>query len=323
MTMAEIESSSSRPPRKRRWRVLGLGCVAIDQAFLLERFPGPDEKVRFDSCHRRVGGTTATALMAAAQVVDGVGYAGVWGEGDEFGEVGRMFDLMNIDRTRVISIPDARPIQSITLASQQAGERSDRRVLYNLDGVTSLVDKGPSEEVVANTDVLLVDHFGMQGMIQACQIAHRHGCQVVADFESDGRPEFGELLELPDHLILSGPFAAKITGQPSPLDAAHQLARDGARTVVITLGGAGCAYEEQGQRIPQVFQLGHAIDGDTTGCGDVFHGVYAATLSLRMPLSERLRYSSVAARLWIERESFHTPPPDRKKIEAALAGLRS
>lgn len=320
MTMAE-ERSSQDTKFQRRYRVLGIGCVAIDQAFLLERFPGPDEKVRFDSRHQRVGGTTATALMAASRVINGVGYAGIWGDGDEFAFVARTFDLLNVNRTHVIPISRARPIQSITLASQHSGERTDRRVLYGLDGVTPLPDEGPSEAAIANTDVLLVDHFGMQGMIQACHVAKRHGCQIVADFESDARPEFAELLELPNHLILSEPLAAKITSKQSPLESANQLAQDGQRTVVITLGGAGCVYQEAGERVPQAFQLGPSIEGDTTGCGDVFHGVYAATLALRMPLCQRLRYASMAARLWIERESFHAPPPDRANIEAALAAL--
>jgi sulfofructose kinase len=322
MTAADERPLSESGTSKRRWRVVGLGCVAIDQAFLMERFPGPDEKVRFDSSHRRVGGTTATALMAAAQVVEGVAYAGVWGQGDEFDAVGKTFDELNIDRTHVISILNARPIQSVTLASHHQGERSDRRVLYSLDGVTPLVDKGPKEEVIAHSEVLLVDHFGMQGMIEACHVARRHGCQIVADFESDARPEFSELLELPNHLILSEPFAEKITGRQSPSEAANQLARGGSRTVVITLGGAGCVYQEAGCEEPEAFQMGPPIEGDTTGCGDVFHGVYAATLALRMPLGERLRYASAAARLWIGRESFHAPPPSRAKIASEIAALR-
>jgi sulfofructose kinase len=36
---------------------------------------------------------------------------------------------------------------------------------------------------------------------------------------------------------------------------------------------------------------------DTTGCGDVFHGVYAAALAEGLPLEKRVKLASAAAAL--------------------------
>jgi sulfofructose kinase len=38
-------------------------------------------------------------------------------------------------------------------------------------------------------------------------------------------------------------------------------------------------------------------EADTNGCGDVFHGVYAAALSEGMPASTRIRFASAVAAL--------------------------
>ena len=57
---------------------------------------------------------------------------------------------------------------------------------------------------------------------------------------------------------------------------------------------------------------------DTTGCGDVFHGAYAAGLAAGLPLAERVRLASAAAALKATRAGGQAGIPTRRTVEAFL-----
>jgi sugar/nucleoside kinase (ribokinase family) len=52
---------------------------------------------------------------------------------------------------------------------------------------------------------------------------------------------------------------------------------------------------------------------DTTGCGDVFHGAYAAGLSRGLALPERIRFASAAAALKARGRGGQAGIPTRKR----------
>ena len=89
-----------------------------------------------------------------------------------------------------------------------------------------------------------------------------------------------ELLALVDHLIVPERFARQATGVNDPARATEALWSDDRAAVVVTCGPAGCWYlGEPSQEGPRHYPA-PAIDVvDTTGCGDVFHGAYAAGIA--------------------------------------------
>ncbi len=132
--------------------------------------------------------------------------------------------------------------------------------------------------------VLFVDHYGVEGMTRAARIARTAGLPVVADLERDEFPGFDGLLELVDHLIVSRAFAARRTGRDDPAAAVRRLGSPGRCVVVVTCGDEGCWYREEGS--DAVHQPAYRVPVvDTTGCGDVFHGAYAAALARGLDLS--------------------------------------
>lgn len=76
--------------------------------------------------------------------------------------------------------------------------------------------------------------------------------------------------------------------------------------MVVTGGEEGCWYVEE-NRILKHFPAFKVKAIDTTGCGDVFHGVYSACLAAGLPIHERIRFASGAAAM----KSLH---PERKKV---------
>ena len=166
--------------------------------------------------------------------------------------------------------------------------------------------------------MLFVDHFGVEGMTRAAQIAHAAGIPVVADFESDRMPGFDGLLALVDHLIVSQEFAEKLTGESCAAVAAKQLSRGRAATIV-TCGSAGRWFLSQDEPTLTRQRPAYAVAAvDTTGCGDVFHGAYASALARGLDMEERVRFASAAAALKATQRGGQGGIPTRAAVEAFL-----
>ncbi|MBE0697189.1 MAG: carbohydrate kinase family protein, partial [Anaerolineaceae bacterium] len=79
-------------------------------------------------------------------------------------------------------------------------------------------------------------------------------------------------------LIISRDFAARLTGHNRIEDMLEDLSILPRSATIITAGSMGCWYVTNDcpvQHIP-AFPV-HVVD--TTGCGDVFHGTYAAAIA--------------------------------------------
>lgn len=271
--------------------VLGLGCVAVDDLLYLPHFPQVEEKVRLRTRMRQCGGLSATALVAASRLGATCAYAGVLGSNELSDFVRATFEREGIALDWLRTIPEARPIHSTILVDESARTRT---VLFDLTGTVGAAIDHPPESVLTSTRVLYVDHYGLEGMTRAARIARGHGIPVVADLERDEWPGFDGLLELVDHLIVSEGFALRRTQTVTPEDAVRALWTPARRVVVVTCGEAGCRYTDDGVTIAAMPAFSVATV-DPTGCGDVFHGAYAAMLARGMPLVERLRFASAAA----------------------------
>jgi sulfofructose kinase len=58
---------------------------------------------------------------------------------------------------------------------------------------------------------------------------------------------------------------------------------------------------------------------DTTGCGDVFHGAYAAGLAQGLGLDERLRLAAATAAIKATQKGGQTGIPSRAVVEQFLS----
>ena len=69
----------------KRFDVLGLGAVAVDDLIYVEAYPPPDAKAQVIGRQRRCGGLTSIALVTAARLGARCAYAGALGN-DELSE---------------------------------------------------------------------------------------------------------------------------------------------------------------------------------------------------------------------------------------------
>jgi sugar/nucleoside kinase (ribokinase family) len=275
--------------------ILGLGAVAVDDLLYVPAYPPADSKVQVERRERHCGGLTATALVAASRLGARCAYAGTLGDDELSCFARRRLVEEGIDLTHTRQLPAARPVHSTIVVDQAAQTRT---ILFSCDGFLGAVPEWPADEVVASCRVLFVDHLGVPGMLRAARVARPHGIPVVADLENDDHPRFAELLAEVDHLIVSQGFALRLTGCPAPAAAAQALWTAGRAAVVVTCGAAGCWYIAQDEPAHVRHQPAFRVPVvDTTGCGDVFHGAYAAALVRPMDLAARVQFAAAAAAL--------------------------
>jgi sulfofructose kinase len=296
--------------------ILGIGCVAVDDLVYVEDYPAADSKTQITERERQCGGLTATALVAAARLGARCSFAATLGD-DELSRFALdRLQQEGIDLQWIRRDAEARPIHSIIIIDQRRGTRT---IFYDLDGVQTTGADWPDEDAVRAARVLFVDHVVAEDAIRAAAIARAAGIPVVADLENDRSPRFSELLGLVDHLIVSRSFSEQLTGATDPAEAAQALVTSDRRAVVVTCGDQGCWYWGSDDPVPPRHQPAFEVNVvDTTGCGDVFHGAYAAALAEGLDLASRIRLAAATAALSATRSGGQAGIPARQTVEAFL-----
>ena len=301
---------------QKDYDVLGLGVAAVDDLLYVDTYPPPETKTRVRLRLRQCGGLTGTALVAAARLGASCAYAGMLGN-DELSEfVKKVFAREKIDCRQIVFHAEAVPAHSTIIVDEQ---NHTRTVFASLNGLAGPAETLPREEIIAGSRVLLIDHHGIPGTRRAVEIARRNSIPVVADFERHPGEGFDALVAEVDHLVLSGRFARSLTGQSDPAASIHSLWNDRRRAVAVTCGKEGCYYTTDGKKIEHQSAFDVATV-DTTGCGDVFHGAYAAALARRMPVKKIIAFASATAALKAMQRGGQAGCPSREEVETFMKG---
>jgi ribokinase len=300
--------------------LLGLGVATVDDLLMVEHFPRVNEKQRLLAGVRQGGGLTASALVAAARLGLRPGYLITLGKGEL-----AVFLRERLEREGIVCLedgsrPDAEPFHSLVIVAQSGGERS---VIWRNDKVFP-PRIGPTEmALAARVGCLFVDHVFAADLLGMAEAARRARRPVVGDFERT-TPRSRELMDLTDHLIVPLAYAREALGETemAPETAAAALARRPGRALAcVTDGERGCWFA-LGENPERVFHQGCFSAGrvvDTTGCGDVFHGAYAAGLVKGWPPEERIRRAAAAAALKTLKTGAQDGAPTLEELENFLS----
>ncbi len=296
------------------WDVLGFGAVAVDDLLYLDAFPEPGSKVQVQGARREGGGLAGTALVAAARLGARAAYAGVLGDDELSRFTLAELEQEGVDCSLVLRQPNARPHHSVILVDRSTGSRT---VLSSRVGVVPPPAEMASIETIAACRVLFVDHTVAAFASKAVPLARQLGIPVVADLERV-TPEVLALLPLVDHLVVGERFAAQVTGECAPAAMVERLLVPGRAAVVVTAGERGCWYAGEGTGGEVRHQPALRVQVvDTTGCGDVFHGAYAAMLARGEPLARAVAVATVAAGLKATQPGGRSGIPDWATVVAA------
>ncbi len=298
--------------------VLGLGAVAVDDILYVDEFPQPDGKTHVKAKARAGGGLAGTALVAAARLGVRAGYCGVLDADDLSAYTLAELAREGVDCAPVQRQAGARPYHSVIIVNRTSPQRC---ILYsNADVVVPTAADLPDSLITASK-VLFVDHTVAAAAIRAAAVARQHGIPIVGDIEETDFPEREAFLNSVDHLILNQEMAGRLTGVPDAAGSAAALLRPSGAAVVVTEGAAGSWYVTPGQA-PQHVPAMKVQVVDTTGCGDVFHGAYAACLAWGGDVHSAVQVATVAAGLKARSSGGRAGIPGRAEVEQHLTSTR-
>jgi sugar/nucleoside kinase (ribokinase family) len=191
-------------------------------------------------------------------------------------------------------------------------QTAERTIFYNLDNYQSLQPSELPLEDLKAAKVLIVDGYEPNAAEATLKAVEGTACRSVLDLES-GEPEtFRRLLALGTDVILPMATARTLTSKETPEDVLQGLAGMTKGQLVVTDGILGSwALTPEGIIHQKAFQV-EAVD--TTGCGDVFHGAYAAGLLEGMNLVERLEFAAWMSSITACHVGGRTAIPSRQQI---------
>lgn len=301
-----------------RIEILGLGVATVDDLLVVEHFPRVNEKQKILSSVRQCGGLTATALVAAARLGCRCGYAITLGEGELSSFMRRELTREGISLLERGDNPASEPYHSRILIEESNGERS---VLWD-NSLARPPRIGKVEMALAGkVGCLFVDHIWATDILPLVREARRLGTPVVGDFERT-TANSQELMDLTDHIILPLPYARQLLGESVTAESAVRVyARRPGRTLACVTDGERGAWYALGDHPEQVlhqpiFPMDCVVD--STGCGDVFHGVYAAGIVKGWTPAERIRRAAAAAALKTQKPGAQAGSPTLSQLETFL-----
>jgi ribokinase len=317
----EVSGRAGQAGREARpGRVIVVGSVNVDLVMRLPQLPAPGQTVTggTSTCHH--GGKGANQAVAAARAGAATFFVGAVGAADGQPEVDALAaDGVDVTAIERVSEPTG---YAVVLVDSDRGENqiavaAGANALVSASHVTAAL----SVLCLTRADVVVLSFELPSAALQAAADAARSaGIDPVAN----PAPVLPRSLDLLTGAIITpnaGELAAlaRIAGIPptEPDATARALARRTGAPVIVTLGpdGALLARADGTERFP-----GHHVTvRDTTGAGDTFTGVLAASLAAGQALPDCVRRAVAASALAVTRDGARPGMPSAAAIDELLA----
>lgn len=288
-----------------------VGLAAQDIIFSVEAIPTGPGKIRASARTEVGGGPAANAACAVAAIGGTSKFIGVLG-GDHLGAtIAADLATTGVD----VSAIRHRPGLVSPLSTVVVDPTGERAIVNHTDSDLYESAELPSTHEIDGSAAVLADVRWPEGSITALQ--HARGLEVpgVLDFDL-GYDTDSPLLEAASHVVFSAPALARLTGTDDPADALRSIAKSFGAWVAVTLGDRGSMWLEFGDPVSlPSFEVDVV---DTTGAGDVFHGVFAHALGVGSGTDESMRMATAAAALSCTRMGGRDGIPTGQELQRFL-----
>lgn len=275
--------------------IAGLGMSVLDLMQVVEAFPDAGGVSRVLESAMMGGGPVPTALCAAARygvpavILDRLG--GDWKEGLLRADYAKF----GVETRHLLQEPGRTNTLGTVLVRQGDGER---HLIYDEGDTTPLGIGELPPGVLASCHILHLNGRHWPACLEAAGNVRENGGKVSFDGGAHRYDaKFEELFPFVDLLIVASDFAERAVGLGTRSEQLARLGRWGATLMGITDGVRGSWILAEGEepfhqpafRVPRVV--------DTTGCGDVYHGIFLAALTEGEPPRFAARLASAGAAL--------------------------
>ena len=294
-------------------RVVVIGNCTLDIAFHVPRFPRPGETVLAGGSARDLGGKGANQAVAAARSGAPVAFCAAVGA-DESGDAMRARLVEEGVGTDHLAIPPVPTDESIIYVTPE-GENS----IVSTHAAAASMDMAlarPALEAAGAGDVLLMQGNLAHDVTRACLEEGRRRRAVTVLNPAPIQYGYEAIWPFVDCAIVNEVESEHLAGSADPATAARRLVERGVRHVVVTLGARGALVAEG--EATREFATDPVEAVDTTGAGDVFCGVFAASLARGLAVAPAARGAVRAATLSVTRPGTQRAFPSRSEIERIL-----
>jgi ribokinase len=309
-----VQSIDSQPLKQAR--IVVVGSLNMDLVVRAPRHPQPGETIIGSDFATFPGGKGANQAVAAARLGGLVTMIGRVGD-DLFGEALLTAAAADrIDTTFISKDPQARTgIGMITLDG--AGQNTIV-VASGANACLTAAHVQAAEAAFQGAAVLLLQlETPLETISSAIELAHKHSLQVVLN-PAPARELSQELLSNIDYLIPNQNELALLTGVATVPAAVKTLKDIGVNCVIVTMGGEGVTFTEDGELVYLPAYPVQVVD--TVAAGDAFVGAFAVALTEGQGTGQAATWGNAAGALAVTRPGAQPSLPTRDELERFLAG---
>ena len=294
-------------------RVLVLGSINRDLVLAVAAHPRPGETVSGSDIREFPGGKGANQAVAARRAGAETLLVGAVGP-DGFGASMRAFLAGEcIDLTGVITVPDRPTGIAVILV-----DRNAENTVTISPGANLALSAGNAGAVAFHHGDLVISQFEVPEDFIRAGFARARAAGATTIFNpAPMKMLSSELLALCDIVVLNETELEAASGmadltEAREIEVAARRIGEG-RVIIVTLGAKGCLAVHPGGVLTLPGRSVAAVD--TTGAGDCFVGVLAASLAAGLSLEAALDRANRAAAISVTRAGAATSMPSKAELD--------
>ena len=273
-------------------KIVGIGANVFDTLYNVPSYPTEDTKMRATASKSAGGGPVATGLVAAAKLGAKTAYIGVLSDDNGGKFLKEDFEKYGV-ATDLISVMSG--YRSFASVLWLCADKATRTCVFDKGDLPALELNEKQKQAVKDAALLMVDGNELDAAVEAAKLARESGVKVLYDC-GGLYPDVERLLSHTDIMIPSEEFSLGHTGCTTVEEAAKKLFDTyHPEVVVITQGKVGGILYDGNKVVNYPAFTVAAVD--TNGAGDVFHGAFAAAVTMGYDYLKCCRFASAVSAL--------------------------
>ena len=271
--------------------IICVGSIFLDNISRIDQFPKKPIKVLSKGIDQRLGGSAAVSAFTAKKLGCDTKFIGKFGDDDASVFLKNEFKKFKININNSISIKKCKSSQSFVIEDIN-GERL--LAAYN-DPKLLKYKKIPNLDF-RKKDIYAVDMRWIRIATEITKKTNKNNIKCVADLDNFKKTShISQIVKNASHPIFSEEGLKTYKRNSKIKTALFEIFNETQKFVAVTLGSQGVLWVDNNSlyhcKIPKVKTV------ETNCAGDVFHGAFAAALSLNKSNKECIIFASAAATL--------------------------
>lgn len=293
--------------------VVVVGSINVDMVVSADRLPVPGETVLGGRFTLHDGGKGANQAVAAARAGARVSIIGAVGSDANGARALAALEADGVDVSRVRRVEG----EPTGVAFVAVGPRGENQIVV-APGANATVELDDADRLlIAEADAVLTSlEIPMATVVEALRAAHASGVPAILN-PAPAHALPSEVLTLGPILTPNEHELVVAIGNDQTESALDELAARHAGPIIVTQGAAGALLAD-GDRREHFGGFAPEPIVDTTGAGDTFCGVLAASLAESRSLDAAIIRANAAAALSVTAAGARTGMPTRDAIEALI-----